>query len=353
MKARWWGRVVAGLGILLTVGAFWHIFIGDGHQSLMLLLVDVCVLGGFALSFLYVGLRHARRPMDAERYPRIFAWMIGGGLLFAAVGVVIIYAGSRYVAPNELQEALQLSGSVGLAAGLFIGTIEARELTTAAAAARAEAKTEALQAEKERIEHLNDLMRHYILNGANIIGGYTDELKPSVAPEEAARLDTIAERADTMATLVEHMRTLTAVDQGDFTEAEVNLAQVLESAAASRHESAVTVTLPRCDLTVRANELLTEALSLLFDALATSAEDGGSLVVDCAHTAQTVTLTVTATPAELPAPVERSIFDPVGPGIGLEFYLASELLDPYVDVELTQNAHGTVQFELVFDRVRK
>ncbi|MFC6989470.1 hypothetical protein ACFQJD_13545 [Haloplanus sp. GCM10025708] len=351
MNRRWWGYAVFASGVVTGGNALWHVVTYDASHATLHLLANVALGGGSAAAVLYGGYWHATRPLDEGRYPRFAGWVLASVLLFLGLGTVVVYVGSERVRPAELYEALQLSGSVGLAIGLFIGTIEAREITTAEAAARAEAKAEAIEAEKERIERLNDLLRHYVLNGSNVISGYAEELKSSVPPEDEATLDTIADRADTMATLVEHVRTLTAVDQGDFAETDVRLACVLDSVAETRRGSAVTVALPDCGVTVRANELLGEALYLLLGALTTLTEDGGTVTLACSHSPRTATLTVTATPAELPPSVERSLFDPVGSGVSLEFYLAHALLDPYVDVDLVRNADETVRFDLVFDRV--
>ncbi|MFB6124199.1 MAG: sensor histidine kinase [Haloferacaceae archaeon] len=350
MNRRWLGYVAVVLGVAIVGNALWHVATHDIDHSVTHLLANVVFLGGSGAVVLYGGYLHATRPLDAGRYPRLVGWTVASVLLVSGLGAVIVHVGSEQVRPIELYEALQLSGSVGLAVGLSIGTVEARSIVSAKAAARAEARTEALEAEKRRIEHLNDLLRHYVLNGANIIGGYTESLKSSVPPEDEATLDTIADRADTMATLVEHVRTLTVVDQGDFTATSVRLSRVLDSIVADRRGSALTVTVPDCGRSVRANELLGEALFLLFDALATLTEADGTVAADCSHSARSVTLTVTATPAELPPAVEQSLFDPVGPGVGLEFYLAHTLLDPYADVSLVRNADETVRFELVFDR---
>lgn len=349
MKTRWWGYGIFALGVVVAGHALWHVASYDFDHALFHLLANVALVGGSGVAVLYGGYWHASDPMAEERYPRLAGWMFATVLLFVGLGTVLLYVGSNRVRPAELYESLQLAVSVGLGAGLLMGTIEAREIAAAKAAARAEARNEALQAENERIERINDLLRHYVLNGVNVIGGYTETLKSSVPPEHEATLETIADRAETMATLVEHMRTVTAVDQGEFTTAEVRLGEMLASVA-EIPTAGVTITVPHCDVVVRCHDLLDEALYLLFGALATLTDDGGTITVECRQSATTATLTVTATPAELPPSVEQSLFDPVGPGVGLEFYLAHALLDPYVDVTLLEN-DGSVRFALVFERV--
>ncbi|SDX91136.1 PAS domain S-box protein [Halopenitus persicus] len=90
----------------------------------------------------------------------------------------------------------------------------------------------ALERERERIEFLNRIIRHNILNGLNLIDARAELLEPEFAgsPEPQAHLETIRDRVADMTELIETMRSLAdaiAVDS-DYDLESVELRSAIE-----------------------------------------------------------------------------------------------------------------------------
>lgn len=210
-NGRKWAWVYAFIGAINALAAVYHI-VAAGPRStyfhVFLYAVISFTASGIILS---VAHRHYKNPLPNRRYGRLNTWFIAGGVFSTAVAVVTLYIGSDMVTQVELIETSQLLLGIGLAAGFLIGTFEAESLENADAAARADT----LEEERERLKVVNDLLRHYVLNGASIIGGYAGRLESAKAGEQSESATVIKERADEMATIVDNIGVLTTIEWGD------------------------------------------------------------------------------------------------------------------------------------------
>lgn len=348
MRPRTWAGLVAGLGLLLVGSAVVHLAL-EPESSLLHRATVVVLIGGSGVALLYGGYWHATRSVVAGRYLGILGWTAATAVLFAGVGVVTLYIGSRRVLPVELAEALHMTASVGVATGLFVGTTHARAVSNAEAAARAAARADALAAERERAERLNDLLRHYVLNGVNVITGHVDRIRPTTPEDKEAALDAVHRRARSMATLVEHVNALLAVERDATTSTTVDLAATVESVAdAADGDAAMRVRTPDASLPVLATGTLDDALDLLLDAVDAVTERGGEITVACEDGATNATVTVTAAPVDLPEHIDQALFEPVG-DVGLEFYLSRRLIEDYGDLSV-DDASDALRIELHIER---
>lgn len=348
MATQWWPRAIDLLGLLVTGSAVWHYFILDAPPTFVLHdLIVFTMIGGSGVGLLFGGYWYKRRPFAPERYLRVAAWMGVSTLLLVSLGIVILHSGSRQVTTNELLEAVHISGSMGLAGGLLVGTIHTRGLENAEAAARAEAQTEALTAEQERLKELNDFLRHYTLNGMQVIIGYIDQLRESVPAEEQPTLDVIEERAEMIVTSVEHVRTVSDVE-ATATEM-VELDRVINEAVLARdNRSDITVQTPDDTIRVRAANL-EGGLSLLYDALTTLIGKDGTLTIASDHSETQVSLRITATPIRASS-IATSADGSSGSAAGLKLDLASRLLDQSSEFELLDRTGDRLEFELTMVR---
>ena len=352
MSTRWSGAL-ATLGLVVLGSAVWHYLVLDTPSTVTLHdVVAGTMIGGAGIGLCYGAHWHATHAVGADRYGQIAAWMGGSTILFVSVGTIILYAASQRVLAGELIEAIHIAGSVGLAAGLLVGTIHTRAIENADAAARTEARAAALEAERERLEELNGLLRHYVLNGMQIVGGYVDQLRNVVPVEEQATLDVIEERADAIVTLIEHIRTVSGVDDRDGTPEAVELGDAIDKAVAAADPGEITVETPNGDdgTRVYATEWPT-GLSLLCDALAAVVTAGGTLTIDSDHSESDVTLTLTATPVVASHAGNGFVFDPGSSTPNVKSHLAKLLLDATGDFELVRYTDGVLQYELTMERV--
>lgn len=344
---------LATLGLVVLASAVWHYVVLDTPSTIGLHdVVAGTMVGGAGVGLCYGAYWYAIHGGGPDRYGRIAAWMGGSTLLFGSVGTIILYAASQRVRPAELVEALHVAGSVGLAAGLLVGTIHTRAIANADVAARSEARAAALEAERERLEELNGLLRHYVLNGMQIVGGYVDQLRDVVPAEEQATLDVIDERADAIVTLIEHVRTVSVVKAPDSQPKAIDLGDAIDEAVAAADADGITIDAPDDDdISVYAAEL-PAGLSLLCDALTTVLAAGGTLAFDSDRRDAEVALTLTATPIVVSHAGSGFVFEPGNSAPNVQFHLAQLLLDATGDFELRRHTDDVLQYELTMERVR-
>jgi len=316
--------------------------------------VDLVLVGGAGLGLWYGGYWHATRSLVEEHLDRLLGWLVGGTALFVLIGVVSLYMGSSTVETSELANSIHATASVGLAAGLLVGTVQASAIASAEAAARATAQAEAIRAEQRRLSELNDLLRHYVLNGVNVIDGYASELRPVVPTADQAALDAIERRAATIANLVQHVGSLAERPEQVPTASGIDLRSAVE-AALGRVDGAASITFvdesaDDVDPVVDGGETLADAIALLLEVAAECTEDGGGVTVTLREGASTATLSVVASPATLSVEAERAPFEPVGGGVGLSLFLARRLVDGYGDLRRRNDDSEAVAFELTLGR---
>lgn len=334
--------LLAVVGAILTGSAAWH-FQHDlaASAEVIHLLGHGVLVGGSGLGLLYGAYWHWVHELPRERYPRILGWVVASAVLFTGTALVSLYMGSNLVTTEELFEVLYLSVSVGSIVGTVGGSHEARAITRAKAAASDQARAEAREAEQERLEQLNGLLRHYVLNGVSVIDGYVDQLRDEVPASEHPKLDAIEDRTRTMTTLVEHVRTLSKADREDATRP-VDLAAAVERANDDVDGCGISV---ETRDHVRATDTLDDGLYHLITAIERITDSEESVTLACERADGRVVLTATA-PGSLPEQVEATMFEPVGSGIGLDLYLAKTLLDSFGELRRVNGIDDAIQFEL-------
>lgn len=343
MDDRWWPIALTTVGVALLGIAGWRQTTNPATAAWLHRLLELVLIGGAGIGYLYAAHWYRDHTFDTERYPPIVSWILGFGLLFVCLGVISVYIGSNAVRPYELREVLFVAGSVGLFVGLVVGTMHSRSIQHAETAARVEARADALAAEHGRLEALNSLLRHYILNGVTIISGYANQLRTEVPSEVEPTLDTIDERAEQMGTLVEHVGSI----HRDRPLEPMRLDPAIESAVAGlaeQHDVAIETAV--CGTTVLMDDRFEDALRLLCEAVITTIDDG-TLTISCQDDGGAdVTVSVRATPASLPDPLVESLFEPISSGIGLEFYIVAQLLDEYGEIRLHDTSDQILRFDI-------
>ncbi|APX95695.1 sensor histidine kinase [Natronorubrum daqingense] len=147
-KTSYWYLVIPALGVLLLTAAVGKSIAElTSTGGLLEAGLDLILLSVPGLVMLYVGLRLPNTSLEAECYPRIVAWTVGG---VVAVGFV---QGLRFLHPSvdvEFTFGTQaVLFAVGSIAGLGIGVHEAQALTRAA---MLEKKNEQLKRTERRLE---------------------------------------------------------------------------------------------------------------------------------------------------------------------------------------------------------
>jgi two-component system OmpR family sensor kinase len=293
-------------------------------------LVDAVLLGGPGAAILLAAVGVQRSDLPAARYRRVAGWTVAGaGALLVVVGLMILTPSMPIDNPSV---ALTLGAGVGGFAGLLNGVNEARAIRNATAA-EAERVTAAMaDRQRERLEWVNHLLRHDILNDATVIRARADALAEDGA--DPAHVDAIRRGTDDIEELIRNVRTFLETDpEGGASLSPVDLVSVVEggveSVASASPEATVTTDLP--DRTVvRADGLLDSVVSnLLRNAVI---HTGAAPTVEASVTADgdTATLRVTDDGPGLPEYLRGRVFErEEGGDHGFGLYLVGRLAERY------------------------
>jgi PAS domain S-box-containing protein len=197
-----------------------------------------------------------------------------------------------------------------------------------------------LRRERERLEFVNRVLRHNLLNGLNVVSARADILEAFVSEGGETHLGTIRGRVEELVDLVETMRSFTRVIGQEVTDLEPvdlgsTLARQLE-ALDDVHDDVVVVaegTLP--SVSVLADELLPQVFeNVLTNAVQHNDKDAPRVTVRVDRGEDDVAVRVSDNGPGVPDEekdriVEKSVEELSTPGGGFGLFLAKELVDSY------------------------
>jgi PAS domain S-box-containing protein len=214
---------------------------------------------------------------------------------------------------------------------------------------------EQLEHERERLEYVNRLLRHNLLNSLNVVHARTNLLEGHVDEEARPHLETASSRLDEMIDFVETMRSLMHILVDDDHDSEpIALADVLADEVEKLREAYdvdVHAAVPAVD--VAADELLPEVFeNLLVNAVQHNDADQPAVFVDVAvdRANGEATVSVADNGTGVDAEMRDGLFEKGekgfdSPGTGFGLYLVRETVDAYGgDVELVDDEHSGATF---------
>lgn len=227
VRSRTWRLGLVVIGVVLVSAAFIPAVYRDPDTGTTVLsnpfrFVLTVGPGGIVVA---LGHRLERFDIEGDLYSRILAWSVAGAgaFLFITLLVTWMYAYSESAVVLDAF-SLQVGAGVGAATGSVVGISEARTITREREAARERSAATAAAEQREKLRFLNNLLRHHVLNGLQIIQGNAEMLRVEHDPECA---DTIIERSDAIAELVRNVRTLVAADTIDPKREPIDLTALL------------------------------------------------------------------------------------------------------------------------------
>nr|WP_049918580.1 PAS domain S-box protein [Haloferax larsenii] len=206
-----------------------------------------------------------------------------------------------------------------------------------------------LRREQERLEFVNRVIRHNLLNGLNVVGARADILDDFVDDAGRTHLDTVQNRVDEMTDLVGTMRTFMNVivedEQHEF-EARSISETVEDCVTAARDDypdATISVgSIP--EISVWADELLDEVVDqLLANAIQHNDTPHPTVTLDVAAGDKTVELRVSDDGPGIPDEekhkiVDKRIEDLSNPSSGFGLFLVREIVEGYGgDVRIEDN----------------
>jgi len=322
------------------------------------ILTNLVVAGGAGVGLVYVGYWLSDQSFAPVRNRRILAWATLGAVTLLSVFVVVQPLAQEQVTTEELVHIVQVSLGLGALFGAVIGAFEARALTRAEEATRAESRLAALADERDRWSELTTVLRHYVNNSVTVINFALDDLRQCV-PDDTSGVDAkrasediemIDDRVSTIVTVAEHVDRLGPAAGIDGVSPIADVCAVIKRAIELADvDASVTVAALEDGPDVLAGESVEHDLALLVEALESVTEDGGVIDCDCETADDRVVVQFTASPATLPPGVETALFEPVTRNSGLKLYLAERSIDAYADLRLVESDDGTVAFAVDFE----
>lgn len=365
-EARFWPRVISVTGVLLFLSLVGEQVVYDGFRTEPLFTADFLLGFGLIVTFsgaiIYGGWWLGRSDLPDERHPRVVKWFAVGGAFYLAVNVPIILVWS----PDTLRFTIgwvRFAVATGGLTGLLVGTVEARAIQRERSAERATVRAEAAERQRQWLDYLNGLLRHEVLNTANVITGYSSLLleNDDLDDEARAHVGTIHRRGTKMTNVIRDVRVLLETTRGTTELTEQNLTGVLRAELddlCDTYESVeVDASVPD-EVYVVADDLLPRVFSnLLVNAV--EHNDGSTSEVDVTVEAdsRTVTVRIADDGPGVPDEERRTLFergDNTGSNHGLGLYLVRTLVERYegtVELAETGDDGSTFVVELpVADR---
>lgn len=327
-----------GLGFVLLIGVEWAIvdLFGLADDAVGHYLFAFVFSGVPALGIGYAGYRLERSDVDPDQYPRVARWCLGGLVGFFGLNLVLIaiWGGDSLVYNLGWARGTAIYGAAG---GLIVGGIEARAVHRARVAERRVARAEHLETQHRWLSYMNSLLRHEVLNTANVVEGYADLLLAETDDERVRdRLETIRRQSRSMSAVIEEAQTLLdATDhEGEDAFERVDLSAVIAGQVADlRAEYDVDVENGVPDgLVVAADDLCFRIFSnLLTNAVEHNEGDTPRVSIDAETDDGTVTVVVRDDGPGIPASRRDGLFEGETRARthGLGLYLVRTLADRY------------------------
>lgn len=340
-KQHWAAWVISGIGLALAGLSLWYLiifkalFIGSVADAsvfeIVLRAIEICLLAGFSLVLVYGGYWLVSSPFDQANL-----WWAGLWTMIGLAGVVAIVAlvtavqvlqGRTISEPTLIQEMLLATGG-GALGGLLIGISTVRETIEGERAKR----------QRDALLFVNDLLRHNVLNGTQVILGNTELLREHVDEDGQQLLDATEYRAEIITDLIQDVRTLMKSVSGELSRGPVSLSTLLANeidAVRTAHPNVTIETAIPSNVVVRADELLDAVFeNLLSNAVKHNDADEPHIEVTVDERDDDVVVRIEDNGPGIPDEQKELLFGAgvqgegkVGQGLGL--YLVDTLVDRY------------------------
>jgi signal transduction histidine kinase len=332
--------IYVGAGLLAAGGVLTIVdqYLGGSRLTLLFYtFMDVVV----PLLVITVGVYLSRTDLSRGDVGVATLWFVGG---VAALWTLYTWAVLPDLLSGEsllsLRDQYVLYGNLGGAVGLIAGINRAR-------ARQNQRLVEQTAAQQDTLEFINYLLRHNVLNGLQVISGYTDLLEAHVDEEGEELLDRIDDRSDHMTELVDNVRVLMRTLSSELDYQPTDLSSVLESevnVAETAYPDAAFETDIEADVEVAANPTLGAVFeNVLVNAVKHNDSDRPHVEVTLTTTTERATVRIADDGPGIPDRYRRAYLQqeqdgPENTGEGLGLYLVSTLVDTFDgDVWIEEN----------------
>lgn len=346
-KPEWIPSLITWLGVMFFLAYLTELLVFYGLSSIYSVgaLVGFFVSAVFFVPLAYGGHRLEESSISPQRYPRIANWIIGGLVFYLGINLPLMA-----VFPSSGLEVLigwgRWAANVGATTGLLVGSVESRAIQRELDAQCAVIRADEAENQRRWLDYLNGLLRHEVLNTANVIVGYASLLLEDDDLDDATRtqLETIHRQGENMTKVIRDVQVLIEATS-DITRFEpVNLSNALDGELDQLRDAYESVTVETSipdDVTVVADELLPRIFSnLLRNAVEHNDSDRPEVRVNVERNDDTTTVQIADNGPGIPENERPTLFergDNTGAKHGLGLYLVRTLVERYGGaVELTE-----------------
>ncbi|MFB6104730.1 MAG: sensor histidine kinase, partial [Halobacteriaceae archaeon] len=214
-------------------------------------------------------------------------------------------------------------------------------------AERAAARATEARKQRELLEYLNAVLRHEVLNTANVVGGYAELIEEELTdPDLQERIETIQRQTEELTSVITDVRVLLSATEDDEDRTPMELASVLREtreAITDRFDDAVIEVDAPEGVRVAGDDMLHRLFSnLVANAVEHNDSDPPRVTIDCEVTASTVRVAIADNGPGIPAGMRDDLFDPVpdrDSDHGLGLTIVARLVDRY-DGDITVTDTG-------------
>ena len=241
-------------------------------------------------------------------YTRIGAWCLVSGVSFTAL--IGVFAPLIFDSTAGYLGVFRWALAIGAGGGFLIGTFNVRMIQRMLDAERASVRAEEAEQRREFLEYLNALLRHEVLNTANVIDGQAALLDDEVSSDRPA---IIRRQATDLTGIIDDVRFLVTASDETNTTRRVDLADVLRTELhrlADRYDSvAIDAEVPQTVI-VPADDLLNRLFRNLLENAVEHDTDGARVRLRVRPDDAAVTVEISDDGPGLPADLRSDLFDP-------------------------------------------
>lgn len=283
--------------------------------------------------------------VSEDSYRRLLLWTVAGMVVFGGFSVITGVTFFPEMIWAQIGSA-RWGVSVGSGSGFLIGFLVARGIERRVAAERAAIRAEEASEKQEILEYLNALLRHEVLNTAQVIGGQATLLESELdeATPSQQYTDTIKRQAKELSSVTEDVRFLLKASKEDPDLEPVCLRSVLEAELQNindRYEGVETELDAPSEIQVIADDLVRRVFSnLLTNAVKHNDSKRKRVSIAVTQGTETVTAQIKDNGPGIPEDDIDELFEPVisqtaNHGLGLT--IVARLVDRYDgEIELAE-----------------
>lgn len=292
-----------------------------------------------------------------KREPRIATWSLAWIVLFGALVLVINVAEGPGIRP-DLIAGLALGTSIGLVVGITTGGLEARAVQQAIAMEEIRVHNERSEAERDRLDYLNSLLRHEVLNDASIIKGnlalaldeYVDH------PEARSRLETAVDRTDSLVETTKDVRVLIELASNEVELRPTDLTEQIRDQARELRSIFPAVVVEEDleeGLTTMGDDLLPRMLSnLMINAVEHNDSDPPRVSLAAREADGNIVVTIADNGSGFDPEERAALFERGREDHGVGLYLVDKLAERYDGrIELTETGEAGSTFRITLPSV--